>query len=188
VALAHGKLAPDLFNYRAFDVIFSNNVIEHIPKPIEFLRTLRTVLAPNGRVWVSCPNAASYEARILQSYWPQYAPVDHVRLYSPQALRNALEHAGLTVDRVWTDEGSFDFPLTMLAGARNFLVRRAGGKTLLSHEYGGGATIPSAGALRKLMKFSYRAVPILGIPFAFAAPRLGVAQHLRALARSSLPA
>jgi len=186
VRLVHGQLTPERFPEGPFDIIFSNNVIEHIPKPIDFLARLRALLAPHGRLWVSCPNVASYEAQILGSYWPQYAPQDHVRLYSPTALRAVLERAGLAVERVWTQEGSFDFPLTMLAGARNFLVRhRAPGAELTAREYGGGAAVPSDPARQLAMRLVYQVVPLCGIPFAWATPRFGVAQHLRALARAA---
>jgi 2-polyprenyl-3-methyl-5-hydroxy-6-metoxy-1,4-benzoquinol methylase len=183
VELIAGSLSRETFGERTYDIIFSNNVIEHVPKPIEFLEGTRALLADGGRVWVSCPNVASYEARILHSYWPQYAPVDHVRLYSPRALTCAIVRAGLKVDRVWTGEGDFDFPLTMLAGARNFLVRKRPVKRGLSaNAYGAGAGIPKRRPMRTFMSLVYKGAPVLGIPFAFAAPRLGAAQHLRALA------
>ncbi|MBV9328291.1 MAG: class I SAM-dependent methyltransferase [Chloroflexi bacterium] len=183
VELIAGSLSRESFGERTYDIIFSNNVIEHVPRPIEFLRGTRALLANGGRVWVSCPNVASYEARILHSYWPQYAPVDHVRLYSPRALAWAMERAGLEVDRVWTGEGDFDFPLTMLAGARNFLLRkRALNGGLSANAYGGGAPIPKGRPLRTLMTLVYKGAPVLGIPFAYVSPRFGAAQHLRALA------
>jgi 2-polyprenyl-3-methyl-5-hydroxy-6-metoxy-1,4-benzoquinol methylase len=183
IELIAGSLSRETFGERTYDIIFSNNVIEHIPKPIEFLEGARGLLADGGRVWVSCPNVASYEARILHSYWPQYAPVDHVRMYSPRALACAMERAGLTVNRVWTGEGNFDFPLTMLAGARNFLLRKRSTKgTLSANAYGAGAGIPKRRPLRKLMTLVYKGAPVLGIPFALASPRFGAAQHLRALA------
>src|SRR5262249_1886316 len=102
---------------------------------------------------------------------------------SPRALAFAIERAGFKVHKVWTKEGNFDFPLTMLAGARNFLLRQhAAGAELTANAYGAGASVPRQSVLRKLMTLAYKGAPVVGVPFALASPHFGAAQHLRALA------
>ena len=46
-----------------FDIIYSLHVIEHVPNPVEFLKTMRTLLAPTGKGCNYLPECASSQCR-----------------------------------------------------------------------------------------------------------------------------
>jgi len=76
-----------------FDVVFCEQVLEHVPDPWGATRNLRELCAPGGRVIVSTPflikvhELAIYDMR---DYWR----------FTPRGLRTLLEGAGLEVEAV----------------------------------------------------------------------------------------
>lgn len=48
------------FSDNSFDLIFANNVAEHIAKPIGFLKEMRRILKPNGLLFIKTPNRYHY--------------------------------------------------------------------------------------------------------------------------------
>jgi hypothetical protein len=70
-----------------FDVIYSLHVIEHVPNPVEFLKTIRTMLTPKGRIVITCPNALLPNAEILHA--------DHLFSMTPYHLEKFVRRTGL---------------------------------------------------------------------------------------------
>ena len=81
-----------------YDVVTSFNVIEHVPKPVELLATMRDRLKPNGYLVLSTPNPACIHRRIhgLRK-WAMVAPPHHINLFTRSALFQMLDDAGLDV-------------------------------------------------------------------------------------------
>lgn len=78
-----------------FDVIRMRHVIEHLTEIDTTMRTLRTLLAPGGRIVGQTPNAAHYTARLMRGYWgPLHFPY-HTVIFSPQGLAAAATRWGL---------------------------------------------------------------------------------------------
>ena len=77
-----------------FDVIVLSEVIEHIEfsAGIEFLKSLKELLVPGGRLIVSTPNL-NHPNR----YWDS----DHVTPYRYEELAGALKWAGFTVPKLY---------------------------------------------------------------------------------------
>ncbi|HNV86865.1 MAG TPA: methyltransferase domain-containing protein [Candidatus Omnitrophota bacterium] len=70
-----------------FDVVFSNQVIEHVRKPWLWIKENARVCKKNGRVITLCPVS-----------WPYHeAPVDCWRIY-PEGMKSLYEEAGLTLE------------------------------------------------------------------------------------------
>ena len=85
----------------SLDLIVMDNVIEHLPDPLETLRTLRRYLKPQGRLVVITPNMKSGNFRLLGRRWtPELAPHAHVYLFTPRSMSVLLANAGFTVDSV----------------------------------------------------------------------------------------
>jgi SAM-dependent methyltransferase len=90
---------------RTFDAIYLSHVFEHVPEPGSLIRTLRELLAPNGRVLIEVPNARSLRARVSVPALSSWAGVDeryrafpiHLFYYSRASLRAMLERHGLDV-------------------------------------------------------------------------------------------
>lgn len=52
------------FSNNTFDIIFANNVVEHIKEPIIFLKEIKRVLKKNGLLFFKTPNKKHYVALI----------------------------------------------------------------------------------------------------------------------------
>ena len=91
-----------------FDLVFANQIIEHLVYPSEFLRVLREYVAPGGAIVVTTPNH-DYFRSSLPSYSELGDPRlhehrqfsagggDHFFAYTEPELRKAAREAGLEV-------------------------------------------------------------------------------------------
>jgi 2-polyprenyl-3-methyl-5-hydroxy-6-metoxy-1,4-benzoquinol methylase len=82
-----------------FDVITSHHVMEHVPNPVETLRTMKSLLAPGGLVWIAVPNAGYTLARALKGKWHSADLPYHLMQFSPESMARAATEAGLHVRR-----------------------------------------------------------------------------------------
>jgi len=72
---------------QTFDIVFSNQVIEHVKKPWVWIREKARVCKKGGRVITLCPVS-----------WPYHeAPVDCWRIY-PEGMKVLYEEAGLELE------------------------------------------------------------------------------------------
>jgi 2-polyprenyl-3-methyl-5-hydroxy-6-metoxy-1,4-benzoquinol methylase len=79
-----------------FDCIVLVSVIEHVYKPVEFLRQLLSHLKPGGTVVIATPNAGSIYRRWLGRRWPAFQVIpEHVAFYSRKTLSRTMRQAGL---------------------------------------------------------------------------------------------
>lgn len=80
-----------------FDLIILFQVLEHLPDPAKTLKTLSTLLKPEGRLVIGVPNHGSWQAIVGREKWFHLDVPRHLFHYTPAALKQALEHVGLTV-------------------------------------------------------------------------------------------
>ena len=73
-----------------FDVITLNHVIEHVPDPIELLRSCYRLLKLGGQLWLQTPNIDSLGSRRYGRHWRGLEPPRHLVLFDPVSLRSAL--------------------------------------------------------------------------------------------------
>jgi SAM-dependent methyltransferase len=93
-----------------FDLIISVNVIEHTTDPVAFLRSLRSHLAPRGRIVVICPNGNSPNVELLF--------FDHLYSLTQDALRTCGGRARLAAERQSLAPKEIgDFQMTIFADA-----------------------------------------------------------------------
>jgi SAM-dependent methyltransferase len=61
----YDRVLTDIYALRedSFDFIVLLDVLEHLPKPIDFLKYVRALLKPNGKILVSVPNVAHWSVR-----------------------------------------------------------------------------------------------------------------------------
>src|SRR5437588_485812 len=82
------------------DLVVAGEVIEHLDAPGPFLRAMRVLTRPEGRLVLTTPNAY----RVLNFLAPlsgaELVHPDHTAWHSPQTLRTLLERSGWTVDEV----------------------------------------------------------------------------------------
>ena len=94
--LAEADLEPGFF-----DIACSFHVIEHLKNPLAMLRKIRSLLKPNGRLFLATPNLARLDASITQYYFLYHAL--HLMLFTPGTINTALRACGFEVVR-WHQE------------------------------------------------------------------------------------
>lgn len=95
----------------SYHVIVMNHVLEHVNDPIEFLCTVRSLLAPGGIVRVAVPNVACWEARLPG--WASYEPY-HLSYFTPQTLEYSLKKAGYSIIKISTPDSFSGWFLAVL--------------------------------------------------------------------------
>jgi SAM-dependent methyltransferase len=70
----------------SFDVISLSHVLEHISNPITFLRMLRPLLAPSGKLLIQVPNFAENPFDLII--------YDHALFFQPETLAKVISAAG----------------------------------------------------------------------------------------------
>jgi SAM-dependent methyltransferase len=123
-----------LSDYRnVFDLIVMDNVIEHLPRPLETLAQLRNCLVAGGTLVAITPNMESGHFRLLGRRWTaELSPHAHIFLFTESALRRSMTEAGLQVRAA----GDFHLPSALDFAVREFR-RTRGVKDLvwrLGHE------------------------------------------------------
>ena len=92
---------PDL----RFDAVFAQHVLEHVPDPVEFLRIVRGLLVPGGKVVLCVPNFEARLRRLAPGAWGWYQVPFHLLHFTSRSLRAAVEAAGLSISVERTNGG-----------------------------------------------------------------------------------
>lgn len=79
---------------KAYDIITSSHVIEHVHNPIGLLRACHRLLKPGGMLWLETPNIKSYGHRFYGRYWRGLETPRHLVIFSPSGLLNNLNDVG----------------------------------------------------------------------------------------------
>ena len=82
---------------RDFAAANLSHVLEHVPAPVEFLRSIASVLAPDGVLLVSLPNVDSLQRRLRGQSWDGWQFKQHLWHFSFKSLTNLLSAAGYDV-------------------------------------------------------------------------------------------
>lgn len=89
----HGRHADaaDPSGCAPFDWIVLSQVLEHIVDPVAMLQGLRTLSAPDGKLFVEVPNHGFWDESDIGLFF------EHVNYFSPASLTAALDRAGFHV-------------------------------------------------------------------------------------------
>lgn len=79
-----------------FDIITLFGVIEHVTHPEALLKMTSSLLVEGGLVVIQTPNAGSFFAKVMQKYWPPYAPIEHIHYFSRVNIHRLLEKFNFT--------------------------------------------------------------------------------------------
>ena len=151
-------VAANIFDYPdlgGFDMVFGNQIIEHLVYPAEFLHTLASYTNPGGVLVVSTPNHDYFRSK-LPSYRELGDPKqhehrqfsagggDHFFAYTEEELRDAAKETGLEVlEMIYFETPAISghflvrflhrvLPLPLLRKADHLLLRNAPRK--LAHQ------------------------------------------------------
>jgi len=75
-----------------FDAITVWDVLEHVPDPQAFLQICRTLLRPDGFLFLNVPDLDSWPSRMLGPRWPLLLP-EHLNYFNRRSLAFCAERA-----------------------------------------------------------------------------------------------
>jgi SAM-dependent methyltransferase len=84
-----GDLFAAGFDDGEFDIVYMNEVIEHVVEPLDLMMEAKRVVRPGGVVVLRTGNARSWSARLRGRDWIYYnfCGHGHIRFYSPKAAK-----------------------------------------------------------------------------------------------------
>jgi SAM-dependent methyltransferase len=101
------------FADKSFDVVVSDDVVEHLVDTDEYAREIHRVLVPNGLLLLTTPNLAAWFNRLalLAGYQPAFTEVSfervfgrpgddivgHLRLFTSRSIEQFLVHHGFSI-------------------------------------------------------------------------------------------
>jgi SAM-dependent methyltransferase len=84
-----------------FNVVHASHLIEHLNDPAGLIQEIHRILIPGGRLFVTTPNIAGFQARLFGSRW-RSAIFDHLYLFSVKTLSRLLEEKGFAIEKIAT--------------------------------------------------------------------------------------
>lgn len=91
----------DLSQKETYGIIILNHVLEHVRDPVDFLRSVRELLRPDGRIHIAVPNIRCFEA--ILSGWGSYEPY-HLSYFSTSTLEKTVRRAGISPEYIITND------------------------------------------------------------------------------------
>lgn len=82
-----------------FDLIYSSEVIEHVPDVQSFVAATARLLNPGGYYFVTTPDVSHWRRPKDLVRWDGFSPPSHCIYFNPKSLRGLLERHGLKVVR-----------------------------------------------------------------------------------------
>ncbi|HEY9693647.1 MAG TPA: class I SAM-dependent methyltransferase [Oculatellaceae cyanobacterium] len=79
------SLAPE-----SFDLVTMSEVIEHVPMPAQFITRAEELLKPGGLLYLTTPNFASLDRRILAEEWDAIHR-EHLTYFSPKTIAKMIK-------------------------------------------------------------------------------------------------
>lgn len=77
-----------------FDLILAFDIVEHLSSPYRFLTKIKSLLAPNGWLFLTTPNTSSWERVYRPQRWSGATDPQHKILFNRYNLQFLLERAG----------------------------------------------------------------------------------------------
>jgi 2-polyprenyl-3-methyl-5-hydroxy-6-metoxy-1,4-benzoquinol methylase len=95
-------ICADLFDYArlnpgSFDIVILTEVIEHISKPLDFIKSILMLLKSNGKAIITSPNKSLYPPDIL---WATDLPPVHCWWFSEESMNYIARSLDITVSFV----------------------------------------------------------------------------------------
>jgi 2-polyprenyl-3-methyl-5-hydroxy-6-metoxy-1,4-benzoquinol methylase len=92
----HVSKIADFTPDKAFDLVHTTEVIEHVPDPQSFVRHLARLVTPGGYLYLTTPDAGHFRRPGHFVEWKEVKPPEHVIWQTKKSLRIALTQHGFT--------------------------------------------------------------------------------------------
>ncbi len=79
-----------------FDLIYSTEVIEHVPDPEGFTKALKALLAPGGMVFMTTPDSGHWRRTKPFLHWAEVKPPEHLAWFSKRSMKALLLRCGFS--------------------------------------------------------------------------------------------
>jgi SAM-dependent methyltransferase len=79
-----------------FDVITMWHLVEHLPKPQEFIRHAHDLLSPGGWLFIETPVIGAV-SESFGAHWRYFSPIEHINLFPMDALVRVCCDAGFSL-------------------------------------------------------------------------------------------
>lgn len=103
----------EILDNAPYDIICCNQVIEHLPDPLDAVKFIGEILHADGSAWISAPfysdevlttRIAEYNNFSSNSRWEEYPftlnPFEHLNYFSPESFKKFIEKAGCNIHLV----------------------------------------------------------------------------------------
>lgn len=87
----------------SFDVVSMIEFLEHVADPEPILQDVARLLRPGGLLYLTTPNASSFNSRTLGLAWSVFTPPEHLTIWSEKGMRFALGRLGFQILQVRTE-------------------------------------------------------------------------------------
>lgn len=81
----------------SFDAITLWHVLEHVHPLHSYVEQLKTLLKPNGKIFIAVPNYQSLDNSIYKLYWAAYDVPRHLYHFTPNSINALMKQHGLKV-------------------------------------------------------------------------------------------
>jgi 2-polyprenyl-3-methyl-5-hydroxy-6-metoxy-1,4-benzoquinol methylase len=104
----HPHESGELFQLKpsSYHTITMWHVLEHVHELHAYIKQIRELLTPNGKLFIAVPNYTSHDAEVYKEHWAAWDVPRHLYHFSPQSMENLLRLHGLklaAVKPMWFD-------------------------------------------------------------------------------------
>jgi 2-polyprenyl-3-methyl-5-hydroxy-6-metoxy-1,4-benzoquinol methylase len=123
-------LQSEISSGKRYDIVWLQNVLEHVLDPVDLMKTLRNLIAPDGVAVITVPNDCSstqkealVRGHIDQPFW--VVPPDHLSYFSNASLNNIARETGWEVADLL---GDFPIDWYLYHPGSNYVMNPLAGK------------------------------------------------------------
>ena len=81
------------------DMVYTAEVVEHVPDPNSFIEAIAKILVPNGVLYLTTPDAGHFTVPKDFSTWHNVMPPEHITYFTRKGIAQLLAKHGLKVEK-----------------------------------------------------------------------------------------
>ena len=88
------------YKNKKFDVITLWHVLEHVRDLSDFIKQLKLLLKPKGRLVIAVPNFKSYDAKHYKQFWAAFDVPRHLFHFSQDSIKKLFSEVDMKVEEI----------------------------------------------------------------------------------------